>query len=630
MLDSLLTQSASRDYGLSQELPKAAAKSFEEGADSEFQRILEKAEVSRQELRRSAARDDYDKAVERRRDEDREALKRKERAEGEKAAGDEADSEEAAAAAEEAKDSKDASSFQNRKPRGRTLAYATLKAEMTLPNGMKRSIGHAMLLSGDSETGLNGMRLESGESPVSVLKGTLEELGASPGLSSLTGTTLEGIQAVLLESGVSQEETLNLLGNLVGEDGTIKMLDLLKALSQAEDWLKVNGPANGLSNGLTATGEGLNSLGQFLMGLGLSAETVKQLTSQLEVGSIIQTSTLIEIVSGGGAANLQASVGEGDLNFLALALQSMGASFDSLNNLSMLLQENQGQVSLGSLLEFLKTLEKPATQTNVAQIAQDIQDIALKVESQSEVVKAPVFNEILLKLSLLGDRELDKNFFELSPALQALRGGVSGIRDDAAAGGDFNQSGRGNNGEDRKEREERRMMGATAVQAGGSGAVAGAFSGSLYDEVASYSSQDGLARQLGQKMLYSARRGVRRLKMSLAPESLGQLSIELKVSGNKLTANIQAESLEAYRALEKEAMALKDSLGAEGIELKLTLGYSGEDGSNADGYFKGPGNESHMGLTISEDDLAAEEESSGQDGITYANGNYGPLLDTVV
>ena len=127
-------------------------------------------------------------------------------------------------------------------------------------------------------------------------------------------------------------------------------------------------------------------------------------------------------------------------------------------------------------------------------------------------------------------------------------------------------------------------MDPASAQSGSSSPVSGAFAGSLYDEVAGYSSSDSLARQISQKLVYSARRGVRRLKMDLSPESLGRLSVELRVQGNKLAANIQADSAEAYQALESEVMALKDALAQEGIELKLTLSYAGSGGSqNSDG-----------------------------------------------
>ena len=164
------------------------------------------------------------------------------------------------------------------------------------------------------------------------------------------------------------------------------------------------------------------------------------------------------------------------------------------------------------------------------------------------------------------------------------------------------------------------MMNASFTQGAGSSATAGAFAGSVYDEVAGYSAGDTLARQLSQKLVYSARRGVRRLKMNLTPESLGQLTVELKVTGNKLTASIRADSLEAYQALEKEVMALRDTLSAEGIELKLTLTYAGADDSGK--YFAEDGSEYQLGLSVPQGEEPEEEENAG-DGDEWSSGPAG-------
>jgi hypothetical protein len=385
----------------------------------------------------------------------------------------------------------------------------------------------------------------------------------------------------------------------------------------------------GLEEGMSSlevTEEALNSLGEFLLGLGLSSETVKAVTSEMEIGAIIQVKTLKEIISSTGALSPQNLMGEGDLNLFTLTLESMGASSTDMGNLSLLLEENKGTVSLGTLLDFLKNLEKPQTQVKLTQVYENIKDLSIKLESAQEAVKAPVLNDILLKLSLLGDRELDKNFFELSPALQALKGGVSGIRADSQGGGDSNNPS-GHNSEERKEREERRLMNAQVSDSSSSKAVSGAFTSSLYDEVASYSSTDTLAKQIKDKLIYSARRGIRRLKMNLSPEELGELSIELKVVGNKLTANIQADSMEAYKALEKEVMALRESLSAEGIELKLTLGYAGDTDSTK--FFAKDGTEYQFGIRVNTEEYFSGEENSQEEEETFGDTPSGGLLNTV-
>jgi hypothetical protein len=631
MLDSLLTQSTATDYkATTGELNARAVQAFESGANDDFQRILDSAEAVRQEYHRESIRQELDKVAERRRTLDREALKQKEARDD---AREDAEEDSASGESSGTSDHKESEKveenpyrFQAKRTRGRTLTFGTLVAEMTLPGGFKRQLQNSLLLTGVAESGQNAMKLNEGDSPVSILKDALEGMDLSAALTSVDGSAISNLADILAQSGVGEEEAQGLLEGLVGEDGKIEMLNLLKVLTQAQDHLSVNGASTDAS-GLMATTEGLSSLGQFLMGLGLSPETVKAVTSEMEVGAIIQASTLQEIIAADGQASLSLNISEGNLNFLALALESMGASATDLGNLSLLLEESEGDLNLGKLLDFLATLEKPKTQVNLASVAENIQDLLLKVENTQEVVKAPVFNEILLKLSLLGDRELDKNFFELSPALQALRGGLSGIRGDAQGSGDFNHTG-GNNKEDRREREERRLMSASLPQGQNGGALSGAFTGSLYDEVAGYSSQDTIAKQLKDKLIYSARRGVRRLKMNLSPESLGQLSIELKVSGNKLTANIQADSLEAYRALEKEVMALRDSLSADGIELKMTLSYAGAD-QDEKSFFASDGQEYQFGLRVNPEEIFPEEENSQEedDGDDFYSGS---LLNTMV
>jgi hypothetical protein len=603
MLDSLLTQNNAREYALSVEANmKSMINAAEEGAYDDFQRILDNAEAVRQEYHRESIRKEMDEAADRVKSQELEVLN------------------DVTAQTEE-----NPYRFKAKRTRGRSLTYGTLEAEMTLPGGFKTQLKNSLLLTGVKESAENGMKLNQSSSPVKILKDALISMNLAPDLTTVDGSALESLAGILSQSGVSVEETQELLKDLVGDDGNIQMLDLLKTLTKAEDYLVTNASISQTSSTLTATPDGLNSLGQFLMGLGLSSETVKAVTSEMEIGAIIQVKTLEEIISSSGADSLQSIISEGDLNFLALALDSMGANVNDLGNLSLILEENKGAVTLGTLLDFLRTLEKPQTQMSLTAVSENIQDLLLKVENTQELVKAPVFNEILMKLSLMGDRELDKNFFELSPALQALRGGVSGMRADAQAGGDFNKQS-GHNSEDRKEREERRLMNAAISEGSTSKVLSGAFSSSLYDEVSSYSSSDTIARQIRDKLIYSARRGIRRLKMNLSPEELGSLSIELKVVGNQMTANIQADSLEAYQALEKEVMALKDSLSAEGIELKLTLGYSGDSDSSK--FFAKDKTEYQFGLQVNKDDYL-EEENSQEEEDSSAYQTSGGRLNTV-
>ncbi|MDR1037199.1 MAG: flagellar hook-length control protein FliK [Deltaproteobacteria bacterium] len=178
---------------------------------------------------------------------------------------------------------------------------------------------------------------------------------------------------------------------------------------------------------------------------------------------------------------------------------------------------------------------------------------------------------------------------------------------------------------------------------GASASLSGAFAAGLGDGDVGRSSRETLVRELRDKLVYSARRGVRRLRMSLSPESLGGLDIELRVKGSKVTANIRAESLEAYQALEGEVRTLRDELSAEGLELKLTVSYDGGGQASGgsfhaeDGRRYGLDGRAMAGAV----DLAGggdadgpdpEEISSAADGVTPGSqGVYaGSLLQAVV
>jgi hypothetical protein len=243
--------------------------------------------------------------------------------------------------------------------------------------------------------------------------------------------------------------------------------------------------------------------------------------------------------------------------------------------LSLLLTQNEGQISLDNFLGFLASIEQPMPSFSPTPVtAKEMQNFLSQITRNDELVKTPVFNEILLKLGGLGDREITEEFRELSPALQALRGGISGIREAEQQRSGFNSNGRGS---DSREREERRMAYSgihSDALASGAGITA---SSSFNEELQGYGARESLARQLNQKLIYSVKQGIHHLKMNLDPESLGRLDVELKVKGEKLTAHIRAENIEAYEALEKEVTALKESLAEAGLDLNLTLSFDGQD-----------------------------------------------------
>jgi flagellar hook-length control protein FliK len=151
---------------------------------------------------------------------------------------------------------------------------------------------------------------------------------------------------------------------------------------------------------------------------------------------------------------------------------------------------------------------------------------------------------------------------------------------------------------------------------------------SFAEDLAGYGARESLARQISQKLIYSARRGLHRLKMDLDPESLGHLDVELKVKGDKLTANIKAESLEAYEALEKDVSALKESLGLAGLKLSLSLSYDGPTVANNHGEREQGGKNGRSGNGIGQSQDAESEGPEGRSGESLMAQSR--LLDRVV
>ncbi|MDR2613376.1 MAG: flagellar hook-length control protein FliK [Deltaproteobacteria bacterium] len=612
MLDSLQTATQTPDL-VSQAPAAARARAdglFENGADADFERILERAERQRSEMRREWA-DREEEAVLSRREELARAERRKAdsaaneaEAEARRAAAEAREAEEAELSADPQAQAEAPRTFRPARLPARTLAFAKIEAETSLPGGFRARVSGELLLTGNLEKGARGVSF-GGQSPAGLLKGALESLGSNLELFSLKEGGAEALQSVLLASGMDVQQVADVTAQLFGAGQEADLNGVLRALAGGVDAsLTSRGPLGGL----TATSEGLNSLGQFLLGLGLSPETVKAVTSGIEPGSILPAATLRSLISGGTSAeNLSPLLGEGDLNFLALALQSMGAGPEAAEGLGLMLDGKGGAVSVGDLLTFLETLERPAgapeSQPSPAKAAKDIQTVLANLKSDSELVKAPVFNEILLKLSLLGDRQLDRGFYELSPALQALRGGLG----QAAGGGSRPfENGGGDSREERRGREERRVMAnatgnaAEAASRGASAASSGAFAAALDSGSVGLASRETLVRELRDKLVYSARRGVRRLRMNLAPESLGGLDVELRVRGSAVTANIRADTLEAYRALEGEVKALRDELAEAGLELKLTLTFAGDgdgrEGTDPSGaFYAGDGSRHELG-----------------------------------
>jgi flagellar hook-length control protein FliK len=293
----------------------------------------------------------------------------------------------------------------------------------------------------------------------------------------------------------------------------------------------------------------------------------------------------------------------------------MGANSEDIALFSQYLAKTPA-ASLQDLLAFLTILEKPQSSSEVsANLAKDVKALVEGATKDSEVAKTPVFNEIVLKLSLLGDKELADDFAKLSPALQAIRGGISGAG--AFGDGTGSQQNHGRNWEN--ERQAFSDVQSLALNQGLDGT---GFNQALSAEISGYGSRESLARQLEKKLIFSARQGVYRLKMDLAPEDLGRLDVELKVKNDQLTAHIKAETEEAYAALEKEIASLKASLAEQGLDMNLTLSFDGQNENNRH-FAKSKANDllnDNVAINVDPDD--SSENSDYRDG--------GQLLDMVV
>jgi hypothetical protein len=560
------------------------AENFEAGYQGDFERVLERSRQNREAMETDLARN---------RQELREA--RKELEEGLRTKREDLEAElkkrsqrvqeyqrelESAVQGEDGQEEAAAESFAADRVSKRTALASLVVAGSSLPTGFKRQIGASLMASGRTDNAVNGYLLTGGGRPTAFLKDTLEKLGALGQSWKLDKEALPELESLFIESRTPAEEAAGLIAAL--SEGPLTLDNVLRTVSKADDLAAQTATddsggqsgAEGLKL-LTATPGGLNNLGQFLASLGLSTEVVKAATS-FTPGQSFSSQDLREILSQNGSdAILAPLLADSDLVSLVEALKAMGADQNSLGQLSTFLAVNQGQATLDDLLGLLAFTEQPGPLTpDPRKVADQIQNLLSQTRNESELVKAPLFNEIVMKMALLGDRQVSDDFADLSPALQALRGGISVWRQESD--GDFERGG-GRRDQGRERQERLLAQGGLKAQSLGWGLEQPQFEAPAAAETAGYAGET-LARQIGQKLVYSARRGVHRLRMNLDPESLGRLDVELKVKGDKLTAFIKAESLEAYEALEKEMSSLKDNLAQAGLDLEMTLSYDGGAG----------------------------------------------------
>ncbi|MDR1395039.1 MAG: flagellar hook-length control protein FliK [Deltaproteobacteria bacterium] len=528
----------------------------------------------------------------------------------------------------------DAETFKARRKKLSQRNMEVFQAQTLLPQNVQTQISQSLMGSGQLDKGLRGLELSGNERPTKLLKNLLENIKGEGSLWSLDRECLPALGRIMLSSGAATETVSEIMAKL--SKGPLTLDRVLKAVSQvegdlsmaslnalpgegeagAEDLFALMGQNLQPNSSLTVTDEGLGALGQYFLSLGLSAEAVKAVTSQFQAGESFSDQSLRNLLNNLDEP-LAPCLNDGDTNSLLLALSSMGAKNENLTMFSQYLIQAP-DAKLEDLLGFLAVLNQPQPQLNGSNLVQDVQSLINGSNKEAELAKTPVFNEIIMKLAALGDREISDDFRELSPALQALRGGITGLKNSDGQ----NFSGQ-NNQHNREQEKERLYMSEARTPLVSMGLEGSGFSQALASEFGGYGGRESLARQLENKLIYSARKGVHRLKMDLDPESLGRLDVELKVKNDKLTAHIRAETAEAYEALEKEISTLKASLKEAGLEMNLTLSFDGQ--AESERHFA-----RSAGQTDQKSGRSWEDSELNQTVPLAALSNHSRLLDRVI
>ena len=455
---------------------------------------------------------------------------------------------------------------------GEAVSGALDMAKAGLPSSFKKQVGLGILSmgrSGASSTSMQaGAALMDCGSSAEALNGLLNSFGAERGFLKLDKNALPALGKVLSDSGISDEKIDEFLGSLAaGSMGVDQLFQNLQKLDLSSEEK---------SGGLIASEGGLVAMGQFFNSLGASAETVNNLMNGFKPGERLTASALRELLGPNAEGILAPCLEQGDLNSLKSFLSSMGASERDFQSLKTLLTQTEGRLSTTDFLNFIENMGSTTAQSVTSSQLDMVKAVLENITRDQELAKTPVFDETLVKLQALGDQEVDENFMKLSPALQALRGGLSAqALNNASMNG---QNGQGKSRDERETKEQYRQAVMAANSETGQAAMA-----ETVETVQGYGGQESLARQISQKMAYSHRRGLHRLKMNLNPENLGKLDIELKVSGDQLVAHIRAENREAFEALAGEMEELKKSLAESGIELaNITLALDDSAGGTSE------------------------------------------------
>jgi flagellar hook-length control protein FliK len=214
-----------------------------------------------------------------------------------------------------------------------------------------------------------------------------------------------------------------------------------------------------------------------------------------------------------------------------------------------------------AFLGFLKSVERPDT-LSIDQ-ANNIRQMMRSMLMSQSFKGSPHFNRVLSLLQSMGDQEIDQNFLQTNPAIQALRSGPASTK---AILGNGNQGQGGSNG-----------SGQGTADGSGRG-MGGMFDGQLKSAETSAGKarsagltsrlSDSVLKQVAEKMIYQANNNQHRLRLQLTPPELGKLNINMVVKANVVHATIIADNPQVKAALEDQMAQLKDNLAKQGLDLE--------------------------------------------------------------
>ena len=387
--------------------------------------------------------------------------------------------------------------------------------------------------------------------PWEEMQRQLESLNLPDDSTTLPQESLDDLKKVLQGSGFDDDQIDAIFKKL--SEGELTVGRIISTVNSFQPSQK--------KSKLTISEDTIPMLGQFLEELGLNASQVQSILDELKPGDSFSASKLQDLLKKHSDINLKRNFIENvDLENFKEMLSSMGVGDKDLERLVNTLTATKGKMSLEGLMGFLRSVDRPEVLTDDQM--ENIQAVMKDLKLSAALKKQPVFNRILSLLQAMGDKEIDQKFMNASPAVQALRGGVTtanNVTEGMGAFGQGNDSGAGqnsagNDGQYGLTGSETRMINNMSATKS-----AGTFQSRLAQSV---------ALQVAEKMIFQARNNQNRLQLQLEPRDMGRLNINMVVRQNHVTASIVAENPMAKEALEQQISQLRDSLAEQGLTLE--------------------------------------------------------------